>query len=91
MAQTLLIGPSPLLAFAAIVAFVFAEPILRRPFAWALVAAITAIVVSTVAMWAMTGTLFGLLGLPFAAIAPVAFWFFVKALRIELPTPDLDG
>ena len=78
-------GPSPLLGVAAIVAFVFPERILRRPFAWSLVAAMIALAIFVLAIWAMTGTLLGFLGIPFAFVAPIAFWLFVKALRLEPP------
>lgn len=86
LANLLLVGPSPLLAISAMFAFAYPATVLRHPFVWALVAAITALTIATVLMWVLAGTLLGLLALPVAVIAPVAFWLIIKLADIQLPS-----
>lgn len=85
LAELLFFGPSPLLALAAATVAFFPRQVLRHPLIWAVAGAGTALVVSSVAIWAMTGDLWGLLGLPFAVVTPLVFWGLVKVLRIDAP------
>jgi hypothetical protein len=85
LAELLFLGPSPVLTLAAATVVAFPRLILRRPLIWAVAGSGTVLVISTVAIWAMTGDLWGLLGLPFAVVTPLVFWGLVKALRIDGP------
>jgi hypothetical protein len=83
LAELLFFGPSPFLALAAATVAVFPQPVLRDPMIWAFAGAGMVLVLSTAAIWAMTGDLWGLLGLPFAVVTPLVFWGLVKVLRID--------
>lgn len=91
LALVLLAGPSPVLAISAMVAFAFPATVLRHPFVWALAAAITAWTIATGLMCVLAGTLLGLLGMPFALVAPVAFWLIVKVVDIGQPSEASPG
>ena len=83
LVELLLVGLSPLLTISGVAAFVFAGPVLEHPLGWASAASAITLAVSTIAFWAVTGLLWGLLGTPIAIIAPLAFALTVKPLRTK--------
>lgn len=89
-AKILMIGGAPFLGIAAIIAFTFAGAILGRPLVWAGIASATAITVSVVGLWLLTGSFIGLFSLPIALLAPVIFVFAIKVLAPPHPTSSAE-
>ena len=89
-AKILMIGGAPFLGITAITAFTFAGAILRRPLVWAGIASATAITVSSVGLWLLTGSAIGLASLPIALLATVIFVFAIKVLAPLHPTGSAE-
>lgn len=89
-AKLLMTGGAPFLGIAAITAFNFAPAICRRPLVWAGTASATAITLSVVGLWLLTGSFIGLASLPIALLASVFFVFAIKVLAPPHPTISAD-
>lgn len=81
-ATLLLFVVAPFLASAGATAFLLADRVVRRPFAWAGAAGAIGLALYTIALWGMTGELWGLVALPFALAAPFVFWIMISAVRL---------
>lgn len=86
----LLLGSTPLLAFAGLAAFFFAESIRRRPVLWASSAGIIALAASLITLRLLTRTWTGVLAAPTAVLAPLAFLYFLRVFKVAAPPEELS-